>query len=69
MNKPLKLSDRQLALVRTASAKLRPSVRNLFMKCMANALTANPSDEDVRAAIDTIFSITKTRATSENQNA
>jgi hypothetical protein len=61
MNKLLKLTDHQLALVRAASAKLRPSVRNLFMRCMANALPADPSDADIRKAINTIFSITKNR--------
>jgi hypothetical protein len=30
------------------------------MKCVANALTADPSDDDVRETIATIFSITKT---------
>jgi hypothetical protein len=55
-------------MVRSASAKLRPSVRNLFMKCVANALTADPSDDDVRETIATIFSITKTGA-KETTNA
>jgi hypothetical protein len=38
------------------------------MKCVANALTADPSDDDVRETIATIFSITKTGA-KETTNA
>jgi hypothetical protein len=68
MTKPLALTDAQLVMYRAASAKLRPSARNLFMRCLSNALAANPSDADVHEAIEAIFSITKTRA-KENANA
>jgi hypothetical protein len=68
MTKPLALTDAQLAIVRSAPAKLRPSARNLFMRCIANSLTATPSDADVRETIATIFSITKSGA-KETTNA
>lgn len=59
MNKPLAVNDAQLAMVRTVAARLRPSVRDLFLRVIASELSDERpiTDAAVRAAIDTVFSV------------
>lgn len=49
---PIGLTDRQLALVKSASASLRVDERSDFLRGVAQHLGRQPSDDAVRAAID-----------------
>jgi hypothetical protein len=57
MSTPLRLSDRQLALVRRAAALLQPNARSQFLHSIAHELTdVDPiDDEAVQWAVDAIM--------------
>jgi hypothetical protein len=55
MTKPLHLNDANWQWSAAHQPNLARALETLFMRCMANALTADPSDADVRETIATIF--------------
>jgi hypothetical protein len=54
---PLSFSDEQLELVTRAAALVSPHDRDHFLRSIANRLgdTANPTDGDIRDAIDFVL--------------
>ena len=57
MSRPLRLSDRQLALVRRAAASLVPNLRGRFLQSIAHELAdVDPlTDDAVQRAVDAIM--------------
>ena len=57
MSTPLCLSDRQLALVRRAAARLQPNARSQFLQSIAQELAdVDPiDDEAVQRAVEAIM--------------